>query len=378
MPHPSISILDSSLKKENQELHPRFLWIVMGLFSTVILLELFTSIDSVFSYLYIVPILLANLRLNRRIAICLTLLASVLTIINLWIPGNQPITATTIENRLIAVFALVVTEILSHRNRYFEREITQQQVQLQFQRKLACIREDFAATLTHDLKTPLLGAIEMLKVLQQERFGDVTIEQHKVLGTIMRSHESSLQLLETLLDVYRNDDEGVMLRRSPLRLAELVEQVVDSLRELAQSYHVSLHFRCLNVPDQDALVNGDALQLRRVISNLLVNAIKHSPIDGNVEVAVESLNDRSHRQQIVKVMDEGPGIHVNDLPQLFERFYQGHSDRQAKGAGLGLYLSRQIIEAHQGTIWAENRVPRGAIFGFCLSAHLPHPLPDVP
>lgn len=61
---------------------------------------------------------------------------------------------------------------------------------------------------------------------------------------------------------------------------------------------------------------------------------------------------------------------MEELPQLFERFYQGYSDRQAKGSGLGLYLSRQIVEAHGGTIWAENRIPRGVIFGFCIPARL--------
>jgi two-component system NarL family sensor kinase len=68
----------------------------------------------------------------------------------------------------------------------------------------------------------------------------------------------------------------------------------------------------------------------------------------------------------VKVIDNGPGINTSQIPHLFERFYQGDSDRQAKGSGLGLYLTRQIIEAHGGTIWAENRMPNGALFGFRL------------
>ncbi len=70
--------------------------------------------------------------------------------------------------------------------------------------------------------------------------------------------------------------------------------------------------------------------------------------------------------QVVKILDTGAGIQPEQFSHLFERFYQGHSDRQAKGSGLGLYLSRQIIEAHKGIIWAENRVPTGAIFAFKL------------
>jgi two-component system NarL family sensor kinase len=76
---------------------------------------------------------------------------------------------------------------------------------------------------------------------------------------------------------------------------------------------------------------------------------------------------------VVKVLDNGLGISAEQLPHLFELFYQGHSDRGAKGSGLGLYLTRQIITAHDGTIWAENRMPSGALFGFRLPA-LPLPL----
>ena len=77
--------------------------------------------------------------------------------------------------------------------------------------------------------------------------------------------------------------------------------------------------------------------------------------------------------QGVKILDSGQGITEEELPHLFERFYQGNSDRHASGSGLGLYLTRQIITAHGGTIWAENRSPRGALFGFRLPACPPQP-----
>lgn len=366
MIYPSLNVSSTSLQRSNRELHPAVLSLVIGLFGFVALLELVTSIDAVFSYLYVGPILLANFRLNRSVAVCLTGVASALTILNLWIPGSPIINAVTVENRLIAVFALIVTELLSYRNRCFEEAIAQHRAKLQFQEKLASIREDFVSTLTHDLKTPLLGAIEMLKVLQQERFGGVTSEQHKVLATMMRSHQSSLQLLETLLDVYRNDAEGVRLVRSPIQLVGLIEQVVETLSDLASNYQVVLNLRCSRINTRHLVVNGDALQLQRVLSNLFMNAINHSPINSKVDIVVDSSDDHSQLQQVIKVMDEGPGIQPDELPQLFERFYQGHSDRQAKGSGLGLCLSRQIVEAHGGTIWAENRASRGAIFGFRL------------
>ncbi|MBD2107530.1 HAMP domain-containing sensor histidine kinase [Nodosilinea sp. FACHB-13] len=344
------------------------LWITGGLFTGIILLELISSADYVFSYLYIGPILLATLRLSSRFAFRLTLLASFLTLFNLWIPGSHIITPYTIGNRIIAVAAIVVAGVLSHRNRSYEEAIAQQQTKLQLQEQLATFRENFVSTLTHDLKTPLLGAIETLEAFQQERFGRVTEAQQQVLATMMRSQKTSLQLVETVLDIYRNDAEGVQLRRSPVNLVELIEQVVHTLNDLASSYRVSISFSPTAIAAEACWVDGDCLQLHRVVSNLLINAIYHSPIDGRVDVVLESWQDSEPNQQVVKVLDEGLGIRPEELPQLFERFYQGCSDRQAKGSGLGLYLSRQIIEAHGGTIWAENRVPCGAVFGFSLPA----------
>jgi len=106
------------------------------------------------------------------------------------------------------------------------------------------------------------------------------------------------------------------------------------------------------------------VQLERVFVNLLTNAINYSPRGGKVEIVMKSYAS----YQVVKVIDRGLGITDDELPHLFERFYQGHSDRQAKGSGLGLYLSRQIIDAHGGMIWAENKLPLGALFGFRLPA----------
>jgi two-component system NarL family sensor kinase len=175
--------------------------------------------------------------------------------------------------------------------------------------------------------------------------------------------------LETLLDVYRNDIEGLKLNLAPVDLVVLAETAASTLMELAANRRIHIS---LNYGDSDwkrsLWVLGDALQLQRVIDNLLINAINHSRRGDRVEVVLESLLS----YQVVKVLDTGAGIPSEQFPHLFERFYQVHNDygslsqRQAKGSGLGLYLSRQIIEAHKGIIWAENRVPNGAIFGFKL------------
>jgi two-component system NarL family sensor kinase len=340
-------------------------WLIAGAFAVVIALEYATPSPYVFGYLYTGPILLTSSRMSRKATFQVTLAATVLTLLNLVVPNIKSYNSATLANRLIAVLALVVTGWLSDRNRLYEEAIAQQQAQLRAQEQLASIRQDFVSTLTHDLKTPLLGAIETLKSFQMGQFGQVSSAQQKVLEMMARSHRSTLQLVETVLDIYRYDTEGLKLKRSPVNLAEIAQEVIATLTDLAASrrVYVRLHYGQSNFP-QSLWVNGDALQLQRVFANLIINSINHSPRGGKVEVVLESIGAR----QQVLVLDRGPGITPEELPHLFERFYQGLSDRQAKGSGLGLYLTRQIVEAHGGTIWAENRSPQGALFGFRLPA----------
>jgi two-component system NarL family sensor kinase len=341
----------------------------------VLVLEFLTPAAFIFGYLYTGPILLASSRLRRTRTLQVTAIAVGLTLLNLWVPDSADINAATVVNRSIAAMALIVTGFLGDRNRYYQEAIAQQQAQLQSQEKLVSLREDFVSTLTHDLKTPLLGAIETLKAFQQEKFGTVSSSQQQVLKTMASSHQTSLQLVETLLDVYRNDTEGLTLQLAPVDLSALAEATAKTLLDLASSrrVHLSCHYGDSDFR-RSLWVNGDALQLQRVFANLLINAINHSRRGDRVEVVLES----QVSYQVVKIFDTGSGIKADEFPHLFERFYQAQGDRQAKGTGLGLYLSRQIIEAHGGTIWGENRNPRGAVFGFKLPVALtPLAHPDI-
>jgi two-component system, NarL family, sensor kinase len=340
-------------------------WMSVGLFGLVFTLEMLTPADYVMGYLYISPILLANSQLDQTKTMQLTTTAVVLTLLNIWIPEHDTIQSGMVVNRLITVVALVETGFLSHYNRSIQQALSQQKAKLQTQEKLAFLREDFTSTLAHDLKTPLLGAIETLEAFRRGQFGRVQSQQTTVLETVIRSHRTSLQLVETLLDVYRNDSEGLSLNRTTVDLFGLAEIVASTLLDLAASrrVHLSLHHGASEFRSF-LRVSGDALQLQRVFANLMTNAINHSPRGAKVEVVFET----QASYQTVRVMDVGAGIQPQEMPHLFERFYQGESERQASGSGLGLYLARQIVEAHGGTIWAENRPPHGAIFGFRLPA----------
>ncbi|AKG24409.1 sensor histidine kinase [Calothrix sp. 336/3] len=337
-------------------------------FTIVITLEYLTPPEYVFGYLYTGTILLASSQLNRRAVFIVTVAACGFTLLNIFIPNWQIITLSAIANRAIATFALIVTGCLSARNRRNEEAIAYTQAQLNSQVQLAQMREDFTSTLTHDLKTPLLGAIETLKSFQNGLFGEVNSTQQKVIETITRSHRNTLQLLETLLDVYQIDAEGLKLDCQVVDLVTIADEAITTLAEVARNRQVYISLNSGASDFRRALwVNGDKLQLGRVFSNLLINAINHTPRGGRVEIVRENYST----YQIVKIIDSGSGITEAELPHLFERFYQGDGDRHASGSGLGLYLTRQIIEAHGGIIWAENLSPKGAMFVFRLPTSPP-------
>ena len=332
--------------------HLSTVWVIIGLFAIIIVLDFCTPPPYALGFLYSGPILLASSRLSRSATIQVTGMAISLTLLNLFIPNADWLNFTTVFNRLFMVLVLVLTGWLSERNLRHEEAIARHKAELQGQQQLASVREDFVSTLTHDLKTPLLGAIEALKSLLQEKYGGVTVAQQKVLETMVRSHQHSLELIEMLLDVYRNDTEGVRLKLAPVELAALAEEVISTISDLASKRRVDVDLSYEESNSRSPLwVNGDALQLRRVFTNLLTNAINSCPRGGKVEIVLES--NSSYR--VVKILDNGRGITSDELPRLFERFYQGHSDRQSMGSGLGLYLVRQIIEAHGGNVWGKNR-----------------------
>lgn len=350
--------------KFNQFNNHSFDWLIVMIFIVVIALEYSTPSDYVFGYLYTVAILLVKYHRGSQIIMIITLLGAGLTLLNLFIPVSEIHNLPTVINRSIAFIALLITGWLSSRNRIYEEKIARQQTQIKSQAKLTSIREDFVSTLTHDLKTPLLGAIETIKSFQAGFFGNVTPKQHKVLDMMRISHQSTLQLVETVLDIYRNDIEGLQLKQEPVNLVVLWEKIITNLTNLAQSRRIYLSLRYNH--REKLWVRGDSFQLQRVFINLLSNAINHSPRGSKVKIILKS---KDNQQQIL-VIDKGSGISPDELPYLFQRFYQVNSTRQGKGSGLGLYLSRQIIETHGGKIWAENRPHQGAIFGCSLPLYL--------
>ncbi len=341
----------------------------------ILALEYATPSGFVFGYLYTGPIVLTFSRFSRQTGFLVTAFACAATLLNSWLPQIEPLEGTTVANRGIAVLALVVTGWLSERNRGYEEVLRASEAQLATQTQLVRVREDFIATLTHDLRTPILGAVATLGHLRED-FDQLPPKHLKrALDVLDRGSRSQLQLIENLLQIYRADNTGLSLNRTLFNLAALVNTTVAALQDLANRRAIRLV--CVGLAE--APFEGDAVQLQRVLSNLLINSLNHTPRGGCVTVALADVPAAQQfrpqapplswpaRYQLA-VSDTGSGIQPEDLSHLFERFYQGQGERQLPGTGLGLYLARQIVEAHGGQIQVENRSTGGVIF----TVELPH------
>ncbi|NJO80343.1 MAG: hybrid sensor histidine kinase/response regulator [Cyanobacteria bacterium RM1_2_2] len=239
-------------------------------------------------------------------------------------------------------------------------------------------REDFVSRLTHDLRTPLVAADRMLNLFLEEAFGTVSAEMQEAIDVMIRSNKNLLQMVNTLLEVYRHDAGSKTLTFSPVDLYQVVQEVIQELEPLAQMQQLSLKVEAVTAASDGqsgTVVMGDRLELRRVLTNLIGNAIKFTDQGSvNVRLASATSDGRESEQPPhwvkLEVKDTGAGIPPADQATLFERFRQG--DHKRAGSGLGLYLSRRIIEAHQGRIAAESQIGQGSTFTIWLPMYLVH------
>ncbi|MEJ0034486.1 MAG: ATP-binding protein [Gammaproteobacteria bacterium] len=224
------------------------------------------------------------------------------------------------------------------------------------------MKDEFLATLGHELRTPLNAILGWSLVLR--RVPGVTNQITEALAVIERNARAQAQIIEDLLDMSSIISGKVRLEVQPLDLASIVDTAVSAIRPAAQAKGIQLDV-AVNAPNR--AVNGDPNRLQQVFWNLLTNAVKFTPREGHVRVALE--NAGSGLQ--VSVADSGEGIDASFLPHVFERFRQADpsTTRRYGGLGLGLSIVKQLVEIHGGRISAESA---GAGMGstFCVTLPL--------
>jgi signal transduction histidine kinase len=220
------------------------------------------------------------------------------------------------------------------------------------------LKSIFISVISHELKTPVAlikGYVGTLR--RDDAVWDREIVQDS-LEVIEEEADRLTELIENLLDASRLQAGGLSLNLSEVVFKPFAERMAERFRTQSQQHTIVVDF-----PTDFPVVVADEERLGQVLSNLLSNAIKYSPEGGEIRVSGKSLPE----QVIVCVQDQGPGIAPGDIPHVFDRFYRADSaSRTTKGAGLGLYLTRAIIEAHAGRIWVDPQADAGARICFSL------------
>ncbi len=231
------------------------------------------------------------------------------------------------------------------------------------QRQLEESRKELTAAISHDLRTPLASARAMLEAIKDEVVSDPS-EQKEYVERSLREINNLSDLVSDLFELSLIDAGALTLERSRTPLQDLVLETVGSFEESARQKGLTLS---VDVEEQMEQVVIDGLRIRRVLVNLLQNAIRHTPADGSVSVTAR---DEGHEVR-VEVSDTGSGIAEKDLPKIWSRFFRADESRTRMadglpGTGLGLSIVRGIIDLHGGWIRAESPRGQGARFSFGL------------
>ena len=226
-------------------------------------------------------------------------------------------------------------------------------------------KSELLANMSHELRTPLNAIIGFSQVLRERMFGELNAKQSEYVDDILSSGYHLLALIDDVLDLSKVEAGQLELNVAPFSLQEALEQGVVMVRGRATERGVEVALEPL--VGVDAL-EGDERRVRQVIFNLLANAVKFSPTGGVVDVRAAQVNGEVH----VFVLDRGPGIARNEQQRIFEEFHQTEAGLgQLEGTGLGLAVSKRLVELHGGRIWVDSELGKGSTFVFTLPAERP-------
>ena len=216
-------------------------------------------------------------------------------------------------------------------------------------------RRDLFANISHELRTPLTSIRLLLDMLMAREQSADTISALEKMTT---ETDTLKEMAQELLDISLIESGRFAIKLDSANAVTLIMPTIERLQPQADLKSIQFHMtECTDVP-----VWADADQVQRVLSNIFHNAIKFTPSDGSVIVSAIA-EDECVR---IEIQDSGPGIHPDDLPRIFERFFRADRTRKGAGTGLGLAIANHIVQAHGGVIWAENAPETGAIISFTL------------
>jgi signal transduction histidine kinase len=222
-------------------------------------------------------------------------------------------------------------------------------------------KSEYVTNMSHELRTPLNAIIGFSEVLQEQMFGELNERQLAYVHDVLEAGHHLLSLINDLLDLAKIEAGRMELELSRVAVPPMLESAVSLHTERATRAGIALR---LKSEPKNITITADERRVRQVVFNLLSNAVKFTPAGGRIDVSARA-ND-GHVE--IAVADTGPGIPAADLDAIFEEFEQSSEGKKVEGTGLGLPLSRKLVELHGGRLWAESKLGHGSTFRFTLPA----------
>jgi len=224
-------------------------------------------------------------------------------------------------------------------------------------------KDQFLTNMSHELRTPLNSIIGFSEVMQDQLFGPLNEKQQKYMDNILTSARHLLNLINDILDLAKVEAGKEELELFKVVLREVLEGSMTLLKEKAMKHNLNLDLEIM--PEADIEIEADERKLKQVMLNLLSNAVKFTPEGGSIWVKARKVNSKNIE---ISVRDTGIGIRPEDIQKLFKEFTQLESvyTKQYEGTGLGLTLSKRLVELHGGQIWVESEYGKGSMFIFTI------------
>ncbi len=274
------------------------------------------------------------------------------------IPLSKPVQALNNDEVVILgnkvsnfVASSVELKLDEHKQRYVViiKDITDQ-------KELETVKEDFVATLTHDLKVPIIAETNMIELFLGESFGKISDKQRLALKNMQTSNKELLDLVQIVLETYKIKGGKITLYKENIMLKSFIEEIIEEMIPIAAKTKNKINF----ILDRDIRVFADRFQLKRVIKNLIQNAISYGEPQSPIDISIGEIPN----YVTIKVKDHGAGISKEDINKIFNKYYSAAKKFRKIGTGLGLYLALQILKAHNGDLNVESE--EGVYTEFCL------------
>ncbi len=210
------------------------------------------------------------------------------------------------------------------------------------EKEIETLKEDFVATLTHDLKVPIVAEANILEFLLDGKFGEINEKQRVALRNMKISNKELIDLVQIVLETYKIKEKGIKLSKENIKLNGFITEIVNTTNAISSFSGIKVNFN----PERDIKVTADPMQLERVIKNLINNAISHSNTQKDIEIKTGEIPGFI----TISVIDFGQGVPPEEIKLIFNKYYSAAKKFRKIGTGLGLYLSQQVIRAHGGEI----------------------------